>query len=217
MLAHTQHHCPGPDTAVPCPTEMPPRSAAAKVKDQAMQRSTERILTTHVGSLIRPASLQEFLRAKQAGKSYDQAAYEDCLKASVAEVVRKQAEVGVDVVSDGEFGKSISWSQKVLERLSGFERRSIKPGGGQIAARPAADTRDQPCHQRRRTSRTGRGAHRAHCPPDRARKTFWREPIAALPRDRFTAASIPASCGRSLRRWYRERVSPAGNRGASVQ
>ena len=93
-----------------------------------MKRSTERILTTHVGSLIRPAPLQDFLRAKQAGKSYDRTGYEACLKSSVAEVVRKQAEVGVDVVSDGEFGKSISWSQYVLERLSGFERRPIKPG-----------------------------------------------------------------------------------------
>ena len=93
-----------------------------------MKRSTDRILTTHVGSLIRPAPLQELLRAKQAGKPYDWAAYEACLKSSVAEVVRKQAEVGVDVVSDGEFGKSISWSQYVLERLSGFERRPIKPG-----------------------------------------------------------------------------------------
>ncbi|HET8919377.1 MAG TPA: cobalamin-independent methionine synthase II family protein [Xanthobacteraceae bacterium] len=93
-----------------------------------MKRSTDRILTTHVGSLIRPAPLQELLRAKQAGKSHDQAAYEACLKSSVAEVVRKQAEVGVDVISDGEFGKSISWSQYVLERLSGFERRQIKPG-----------------------------------------------------------------------------------------
>jgi 5-methyltetrahydropteroyltriglutamate--homocysteine methyltransferase len=93
-----------------------------------MKRSTDRILTTHVGSLIRPAPLQEFLRAKQAGKPYDQAAYEDCLKASVAQVVRKQAESGVDIVSDGEFGKSISWSQYVLERLNGFERRPVKPG-----------------------------------------------------------------------------------------
>jgi 5-methyltetrahydropteroyltriglutamate--homocysteine methyltransferase len=93
-----------------------------------MKRSTDRILTTHVGSLIRPAPLQEFLRAKQAGKPYDQAGYDSCLKACVAQVVREQAEVGVDVVSDGEFGKSISWSQYVLERLSGFERRPVKPG-----------------------------------------------------------------------------------------
>ena len=82
-----------------------------------MKRSSDRILTTHVGSLIRPPALQDFLRAKQAGKPYDKAAYEACLKQSVAEVVHKQAEVGIDVVSDGEFGKSISWSQYVLERL----------------------------------------------------------------------------------------------------
>jgi 5-methyltetrahydropteroyltriglutamate--homocysteine methyltransferase len=94
-----------------------------------MKRSSERILTTHVGSLIRPAPLQEFLRAKQAGRPYDAAAYETCLASSVADVVREQAKVGIDVVSDGEFGKSISWSQYVLERLSGFQRRPIKPGG----------------------------------------------------------------------------------------
>src|ERR1700691_2974895 len=94
-----------------------------------MKRSVDRILTTHVGSLIRPPQLQEFLRAKQAGKPYDNAAYEACLKQTVGEVVHHQAEVGVDVVSDGEFGKSISWSQYVLERLAGFERRPIKPGG----------------------------------------------------------------------------------------
>jgi 5-methyltetrahydropteroyltriglutamate--homocysteine methyltransferase len=93
-----------------------------------MKRSTDRILTTHVGSLIRPDALQDFLRAKQSGKPYDKAGYDACLKSSVAEVVREQADIGVDVVSDGEFGKSISWSQYVLERLGGFERRPIKPG-----------------------------------------------------------------------------------------
>ncbi len=90
-----------------------------------MKRSTYRILTTHVGSLIRPEPLQQFLRLKQAGKLFDRAAYDACLADSVAEVVRHQAQAGVDVVSDGEFGKSISWSQYVLERLSGFERRPI--------------------------------------------------------------------------------------------
>jgi 5-methyltetrahydropteroyltriglutamate--homocysteine methyltransferase len=91
-----------------------------------MKRSNERILTTHVGSLIRPQPLQEFLRAKQAGRPFDRKAYDECLAQSVADVVRQQAETGVDVISDGEFGKSISWSQYVLERLSGFERRPVK-------------------------------------------------------------------------------------------
>ncbi len=93
-----------------------------------MKKSTDRILTTHVGSLIRPQALQDFLRAKQSGKNFDEAGYRKCLAESVAEVVRQQAQAGVDVVSDGEFGKSISWSQYVVERLSGFERRPMKPG-----------------------------------------------------------------------------------------
>jgi 5-methyltetrahydropteroyltriglutamate--homocysteine methyltransferase len=97
-----------------------------------MKRSSERILTTHVGSLIRPNELQDFLRLKQAGKPYDKAAYDAVLAKSVAGVVKRQAEAGIDVASDGEFGKSISWSQYVLERLSGFERRPIK----QEAANP---------------------------------------------------------------------------------
>src|SRR5579883_1511474 len=91
-----------------------------------MKHSTDRILTTHVGSLIRPAALQEFLRARQDGKPYDEAAFQACLKESVADVVRRQAEAGIDVVSDGEFGKSISWAQYALTRLAGFERRPIK-------------------------------------------------------------------------------------------
>jgi 5-methyltetrahydropteroyltriglutamate--homocysteine methyltransferase len=91
-----------------------------------MKRSRNRILVTHVGSLIRPQSLQEFLRSKQAGKPYDENAYQKCLTASVDDVVRDQVQAGIDVVSDGEFGKSISWAQYALERLSGFERRPIK-------------------------------------------------------------------------------------------
>ena len=61
-------------------------------------------------------------------KPFDEKAYEKCVTDAVADVVRQQADVGVDVVSDGEFGKSISWSQYVLERLSGFERRPVKAG-----------------------------------------------------------------------------------------
>jgi 5-methyltetrahydropteroyltriglutamate--homocysteine methyltransferase len=98
-----------------------------------MKRSSDRILTTHVGSLIRPQPLQDFLRARQAGKPVDPKAYDACLTQSVADIVRRQAEAGIDVISDGEFGKSISWSQYVLERLSGFERRPVKPGANPFA------------------------------------------------------------------------------------
>jgi 5-methyltetrahydropteroyltriglutamate--homocysteine methyltransferase len=93
-----------------------------------MKNSSDRILTTHVGSLIRPAALQEIMRARQGGKPHDQAAYQSCLKEAVADAVRRQAEVGLDVISDGEYGKAISWNQYVVERLSGFELRAISPG-----------------------------------------------------------------------------------------
>jgi 5-methyltetrahydropteroyltriglutamate--homocysteine methyltransferase len=88
-----------------------------------MKTSTNRILTTHVGSLIRPPQLLEFVAQRHQGKALDKAAYARVLKDSVAQIVREQAEHGVDVVSDGECGKMISWSQYVLERMSGFEKR----------------------------------------------------------------------------------------------
>jgi 5-methyltetrahydropteroyltriglutamate--homocysteine methyltransferase len=87
-----------------------------------------RIRTTHVGSLIRPAELLEFIRPRQNRQPYDEQAYAACLRSSVAQVVRRQAEAGIDLPSDGEFGKSISWSQYALERLSGFERRPVRAG-----------------------------------------------------------------------------------------
>jgi 5-methyltetrahydropteroyltriglutamate--homocysteine methyltransferase len=94
-------------------------------EQSSMKKSTDRILTTHVGSLIRPPKLVEFMRPKQSGQPFDHAAFAACLRESVADVVHKQAEVGIDVVSDGEFGKAISWNQYVLDRLTGFEQRPL--------------------------------------------------------------------------------------------
>lgn len=81
------------------------------------------IKTTHVGSLIRPDPLVEILQAKEFGKPYDEGRHAEVLRDCVADVVRRQAEIGIDVVSDGEFGKSVSWSRYVRERLGGFELR----------------------------------------------------------------------------------------------
>jgi 5-methyltetrahydropteroyltriglutamate--homocysteine methyltransferase len=102
-------------------------------------QSTGRIRTTHVGSLVRPAELVSFLKKQQNHLPYDSAAYEECLRRSVAEVVKGQAEVGIDIVSDGEFGKSISWSRYVLERISGFEERVDSTAG----FRPAIAGKDR--------------------------------------------------------------------------
>ena len=92
-----------------------------------MNRSTDRILVTHVGSLVRPMSIRNILSARDHGQPYDEAAYEKTLKDEVAGVVRKQADVGVDIVSDGEFGKA-GWIRYVAERLGGFVHREFRPG-----------------------------------------------------------------------------------------
>jgi 5-methyltetrahydropteroyltriglutamate--homocysteine methyltransferase len=98
-----------------------------------MKRSTDRILTTHVGSLIRREKLLAFVRARQQGVTVDEQAYDKILKDCVAEVVQRQAQAGIDVIDDGEFGKSTSWSLYALDRLSGFEQRPIKPGADPFA------------------------------------------------------------------------------------
>ena len=87
----------------------------------------DRIRVTHVGSLARPPELQEFLRAYENGEAYDEAAFEECLRRSVADVVRQQRDTGIDVVSDGEFGKTQTWAWYIRDRLEGFEERPIPP------------------------------------------------------------------------------------------
>ena len=84
-----------------------------------MKRSTDRILTTHVGSLVRPPGLVDLMRAKEHGQAYDRQELAARVQISVREVVHKQVETGVDILSDGEYGKP-SFSGYVNERLSGF-------------------------------------------------------------------------------------------------
>lgn len=87
----------------------------------------ERILTTHVGSLIRPPNLVAFWRDIEDGKPYDAAAFDASLAESVAEVVDQQADVGIDIVSDGEFSKGANWAFYVHKRLSGIAVRAAMP------------------------------------------------------------------------------------------
>jgi len=96
-------------------------------RTKIMKRSTERILTTHVGSLIRPGEIIEAMRARVNNQPYDRESFAESLRNGVSEVVRRQAEVGIDVVSDGEFGKS-GFAVYINERLGGFERRPGNPG-----------------------------------------------------------------------------------------
>ncbi len=82
----------------------------------------ERILTTHVGSLVRPAALLEMVIDSVAGNPVDEAAFDALVASSVKDVVAKQAEVGVDIPSDGEFSKP-DFSSYVTRRLGGIESR----------------------------------------------------------------------------------------------
>lgn len=91
-----------------------------------MQRSTERILTTHVGSLPRPGDLLDLMRARALGEPHDEDAYEHAVRAAVASSVMDQAAVPLDSVSDGEQGK-IGHAVYVGERLAGFEARQDAP------------------------------------------------------------------------------------------
>ena len=83
-----------------------------------------RIRTTHVGSLVRPPELVEIMRAREHGEPVDPSRHAEVLTLAVAEVVARQARIGLDVVSDGEFGKSDSWSRYIRERLGGFTTTS---------------------------------------------------------------------------------------------
>jgi 5-methyltetrahydropteroyltriglutamate--homocysteine methyltransferase len=87
-----------------------------------MKRSNDRILTTHVGSLIRPPEIIDAMRKATAHLDFDDEDYRNNLTKAVKEIVRKQAKVGLDVPSDGEFGKR-GWIRYVIDRFSGLDYR----------------------------------------------------------------------------------------------
>jgi 5-methyltetrahydropteroyltriglutamate--homocysteine methyltransferase len=122
-----------------------------------MKNSRERIVTTHAGSLPRPDDLIELNRARQAGESRDERAYQERLRTAVAEVVRRQRDVGVEVPGDGEYGKAMgqrvnygAWWSYSFQRLGGLTlgtelyrlppRRSER---GQVRLTSFSDRRDR--------------------------------------------------------------------------
>ncbi len=88
----------------------------------------ERVLSTHTGSLARPPELLAHLAARERRERHDEDAFEQSLRGAVADVVRRQLEVGIDVVDDGEMGKP-SWITYLYERVSGIEPRVVRIEG----------------------------------------------------------------------------------------
>lgn len=111
-----------------------------------MQLSSHRILTTHVGSLPRPTDLADLLVAKEKGDAYDAGALETVIARAVADAVKRQAAIGIDVVSDGEMSK-ISYATYINERLSGF--------GGDHPRKVALDLVDYPDFRQKMARMTG--------------------------------------------------------------
>ena len=170
-----------------------------------MKRSQSRVLTTHVGSLVRPKEIVEILQRKADGQSFTDSE-RGLLGRHVAEVVRMQAECGIDVPSDGEYAKT-GFSQYITDRLTGFELRMDLPGrgGGTTRSRDRrrfADAYDeiegssqnaptstgQPQLQMRHTVCTGPIAYRGQA----AVQTDIANFKAALAGHRFEEAFIPA-------------------------
>jgi 5-methyltetrahydropteroyltriglutamate--homocysteine methyltransferase len=99
-----------------------------------VKRSTDRIRTTHTGSLPRPPEMLEMMRAKEAGGAFDQKVFDEKLTKHVADIVRRQVDCGIDVVNDGECGKPAFLAYQA-ERLAGLEAR-VPPGGLPVPTGP---------------------------------------------------------------------------------
>jgi len=85
-----------------------------------MKTGTECILTTHTGSIARPDDLIDLMRAKENSHPYDREAFQTRVTSAVGDCVRRQAEAGLDVINDGEQGKS-GFNTYLTERIGGFE------------------------------------------------------------------------------------------------
>lgn len=103
-----------------------------------LQQNSNHIQTTHIGSLPRPHALLDVLKAKLNGKSYDEKAFEALLTSAVAEIVRKQVECGIEIVTDGEFSKP-GFFTYIQERMEGYEarrERKVKLWSAEVEAFP---------------------------------------------------------------------------------
>ena len=112
-----------------------------------MKISTDRILTSHVGSLPRPDNAVALLLHKERGEPYDQAEFDRVMRSAVADIVKHQAEIGISVVSDGETSK-IGYSTYIKDRLNGF-------GTSEYAPKVHLDVADYPDFRKRMAAYLG--------------------------------------------------------------
>src|SRR4030095_13861222 len=106
----------------------PIRSDTLARPEALVKKSDDRILTTHVGSIPRPAALRELLVRQDRGEAVDEAALARGAEGAVGEIVRRQLEAGVDIGNDGEQPRA-GFSTYVARRMRGFGRARRPPGG----------------------------------------------------------------------------------------
>jgi 5-methyltetrahydropteroyltriglutamate--homocysteine methyltransferase len=187
-----------------------------------MKTSTERILTTHVGSLPRPDEIRALLRARLAGLPVDDGELAARVAAAVADVVRRQAEVGLDVVSDGEMSKT-SFLAYTDERLTGFapstaaaDPSATQTGAGGTWARRVDSRREWRAFREYYTEYLPREMPLASAPTvcegpiaykgqallERDLATFKSALRGASVAEAFVPAIAPAMVGRGQNRYY---------------
>ena len=169
-----------------------------------MQHSTSRILTTHAGSLPRPADLLDTLLAREQGKTIDEAAYGARLPGAVKEIVEKQVELGIDIVDDGEYSKP-SFVTYVNERLGGFEpdadtpNRSPWAGSREAIAFPEFYAAGHVGSRQRRTVCTGPVTYKGHAQLQRDIANLK----AAMRESEVEEAFMPSISPSNVEEWQR--------------
>src|SRR5271157_6004240 len=157
-----------------------------------MKLSTDRILTTHVGSLPRPKLVVDLLVRKDHGEAYDAAELDREVRQAVADIVARQVAIGIDVVSDGETSK-IGYATYIKERLTGF-------GGENFVPKPQRDLAGYPDFRQRMIQFTGPQVFRRLCcvgPVTRHDHVSAKQDIAnlkaAIDKSKPTDAFMPAA------------------------
>jgi 5-methyltetrahydropteroyltriglutamate--homocysteine methyltransferase len=169
-----------------------------------MQHSTDRIITTHAGSLPRPADLLDMLLAREQGKPVDEAAHAARLPGAVQEIVDKQVELGVDIVDDGEYSKP-SFVTYVNERLGGFEpdadspNRSPWAGSREALSFPEFYAQGHVGSRQRRTVCTGPVTYKGHAQLQRDIANLK----AAMKAAKVKEAFMPSISPSNVEEWQR--------------
>jgi 5-methyltetrahydropteroyltriglutamate--homocysteine methyltransferase len=177
-----------------------------------MKYSSDRILTTHAGALPQPPDLKQMHGARDAGTPLNADAFRQRVRAAVAEVVKKQIDCGLDVINDGEVGKS-NFSRYARDRLSGFIERTAKPGE-QTSTIFARDLVEFSEYFKNRAYHRGDNVRRVFCnaPLEYVGHDSLKSEIedfkAALAGQKYEEAFLPAIAPGTIEHWMKNDYYP---------